>query len=251
LPSAFEEAVPRIAELGFDHVDVVGLVDRPVADLETLGQTPLLVSCAAVGRDLPVGQSLDAADVKMRRAALTLVKRQIDDASILGATSCYLTSGCDASAPGMMGFTDTCVLLAEHARQRMVRLCVEHIPGRALPTAASVLDWLSQAAHPNLYLLLDVGHCLITNEQPQRCIERAGNRLRYVHLDDNDGKGDLHWPLLSGLLKEADLVDLLSALQTAGYDGALTLELNPANDDPEDGLRQGKVLMERLLGEML
>src|SRR5437762_1171210 len=82
------------------------------------------------------------------------------------------------------------------AGQRMVQLCVEHIPGRALPDVTAVLNWLDRVGHANLALLLDLGHCLISNEDPAGAVRQAGARLGYVHVDDNDGKGDLHWPLL-------------------------------------------------------
>ena len=66
--------------------------------------------------------------------------------------------------------------------------------------AAAMLAWLRQSAHPNLGLLLDVGHCLIAGEDAGAAARAAGPLLAHVHLDDNDGVGDLHWPLLSGQL---------------------------------------------------
>jgi sugar phosphate isomerase/epimerase len=248
LPYAFDESVRCLADMGFSRVDVAAVVDRPLAQLEVLAETSLVVSCAAVGRDLPPGRALDEAEVKPRREALSIVKRQIDDAAVLGATHCYLTAGHDASPEGVVRFTEACMMLADHARKRMVRLCVEHVPGRALSSAGAVLEWLIAADHPNLFLLLDVGHCQITGERPRTVIERAGTRLRYVHLDDNDGKQDLHLPLFAGLLKEDDLADVLSSLGEADYDGALCLELSAQLPQPEDALRQGKEIVEKLLG---
>jgi hypothetical protein len=67
-------------------------------------------------------------------------------------------------------------------------------------------------------------------------------------LDDNDGKEDLHWPLLRGCLTEEMLKATLTSLRAVGYSGGLALELSAGNADPVEGLRQGKTLMERLLG---
>src|SRR5262249_57560881 len=86
----FPPAVWQAAALGFTHVDVVALGERPPGDLEALAQTGLLVSCAAVGRGLPEGTALDAAAVDVRRAALGEMKRQVADASRLGATCRYV-----------------------------------------------------------------------------------------------------------------------------------------------------------------
>jgi sugar phosphate isomerase/epimerase len=248
LPLDFEAAVRQAADLGFRHVDVVALAERPAAHLEALAEAGVVVSCAAVGRGLPPGQALDAAAVEDRRAALEEVELQVADAARLGATGCYLVPGPDGSAPALRRFADACAHLGDFAARRMVRLCVEHVPGRGLPTAAAALDWLDGVGHDRLALLLDLGHCLITGEDAADVVRRAGPRLGYVHCDDNDGAGDLHWPLLSGRLTREGLRAALAALSEVGYRAPLALELSPANADPVGALRQGKELLEQLLG---
>lgn len=162
-----------------------------------------------------------------------------------GATHAYLVPGLDASPAGLTRFAEACSLLADYAQQRMVRLCVEHVPGRALPTVAATRTWLEEIGHENLHLLVDLGHCLISREDPATVVQQAGPQLGFVHLDDNDGEQDCHWPLLTGKLTEDVLTGFLKALVASSYDGALTLELNPANADPVGALRQGKALIEK------
>ncbi len=248
LPGAFADVLGQIAALGFRHVDVVAEVDRPAADLEALADSGLLVSCAALGRHLPLGHTLDAASVGLRRATLELLRRQVADAARLGATTAYLVPGSCMDETALHCFAEGCALLADYAAARMVRLCVEHVPGRALPTAARTLDWLEQVGHPNLGLLLDVGHCLLSGEDAAAAARRAGSQLACVHLDDNDGVTDRHWPLLTGRLTQQQLADVMTALTAIGYPGALTLELNPANPDPVGALRDGKGVVERVHG---
>lgn len=250
LPLDFEPALQQLRALGFTHVDLVALPERPEAHLEALADAGLLVACAAVGRGLPEGVTLDAVALGPRRAALERLKLHVADAARLGATHAYVVPGMDASPEGLARFADGCRLLADFAGSRMVRLCVEHVPGRALSSAAATLAWLEQTGHDNLALLLDIGHCLISGEDPTRVVEQAGDHLGYVHLDDNDGRGDLHWPLLAGRLTEDLLVRFLAALPSAGYGGALCLELNPHNPDPVGALREGKALVERLAGAL-
>jgi hydroxypyruvate isomerase len=246
LPLDFEAAVGRTAALGFRHVDVVALADRPGAHREALAEAGVTVVCAALGRGLPAGQTPDAADPGARAAALAVLKMQVADAARLGATHAYLVPGTDAGADALARFADTCTLLADFAAQRMVRLCVEHTPGRALPTVAATLLWLERVGHPNLALLLDVGHCLISREHPGDAVVQAGRRLGYVQADDNDGVGDLHLPLLAGLLTEELLGEVIGVLRLHGYRGAVALELNAQNPEPERGLTDGKALLERL-----
>jgi sugar phosphate isomerase/epimerase len=243
LPLDFSEAVPQAAALGFTHVDVVALAERPAAHLDALADAGVLVSCAALGRGLPDGYTLDAADVGVRRATLDALRRQVADAARLGATRAYLVPGSRDDAGSLAYFAEGCGLLADYASGRMVRLCVEHVPGRALATAARTLAWLADIGHANLGLLLDVGHCLITGEDAADVVRRAGPRLAYLHLDDNDGAGDLHWPLLTGRLTHQHLDDLAAALWEMGYDGETALELNPENADPAGALRQGRATL--------
>ena len=133
-------------------------------------------------------------------------------------------------------------------RRRAWFVCVSSTcPACALPTAATALDWLEQLGHPRLGLLLDVGHCLISGEDAAAVVRRAGERLGYVHLDDNDGAGDLHWPLFTGSLTESQLADTMRMLQAIGYRGAISLELNPMNTDPIEALRDGKRIVGRLI----
>jgi D-psicose/D-tagatose/L-ribulose 3-epimerase len=246
LPGDFATVVAQIAALGFRYVDVVAAVDRPLDEREALAETGLFVSCAALGRNLPPGHTLDVAEATVRRATFALLQQQIIDAAQLGATTAYLVPGFDAGATALACFAEGCTLLADYAAGRGIRLCVEHVPGRALPTAARTLDWLERIGHPHLGLLLDVGHCLLSDEDAAAVVRRAGERLAYVHLDDNDGKGDLHWPLFTGRLTPAQLTHTLTALRDIRYNRALALELSPTNSQPDKALREGKAIVERL-----
>src|SRR5690349_11221083 len=126
LPLDFEAAVRQCAALGFSHVDIVALIDRPPAHVEALAEAGVMVSCCPIGRDLPDAQTLDAEPLSDRQAAVDAMKRQIADAALLGATHGYVIPGRDASTQGRTRFAEACSLLADYAGQRMVRLCVEH-----------------------------------------------------------------------------------------------------------------------------
>jgi sugar phosphate isomerase/epimerase len=247
LPLEFEGSLRQVRELGFAYADVVARSDRPARDLEALADSGLLVWCAAVGRGLPEGQTLDAEDGRLRRAAVEEMKRQLEDAARLGALLCYVVPGLDASPDGLARLADSCRALADHSASRMMPLCVEHVPGRALATVAATLAWLEQTRHDNLMLLLDVGHCLISEEDPSLAVVQAGRRLGYVHLDDNDSVGDLHWPLLTGRLTPDMLEGVLKVLDLGGYSGAVALELNPNNPDPVKALRDGRDIVREML----
>jgi sugar phosphate isomerase/epimerase len=239
LPLDFGPGCACAAELGFTHVDVVALADRPDAHCEALADTGLLVACAALGRDLPAGIGLDVAAVGPRREAVELVKRQIVDAARLGATRAYLVPGTEADEQALSCFGETLSLLSEYAAGRMVQLCLEPVPRRALSTAAATLDWLEASGLDGVSLLLDVGHCLISGEDAAVVARRAGSRLAHVHLNDNDGVHDLHQPLFSGRLTREVLERFLRVLGEIGYNGPLAFEFSPQLADPAAALREG------------
>src|SRR6266851_8246852 len=247
LPLDFDGGIRKLQGLGFTHVDLVGLAERPAQHLETLAESGLIVSCGAIGRNLPPGCTLDAASVALRRTALEEMRRQLADIARLGGTCAYLVPVKDADAPSVARFSEACTLLADYAAGRMVRLCIEHCPGTALPSAAATLELLHRLGHENLGLLLDVGHCLLSGEDPGAVITQAKDRLFYVHLDDNDGVADLHWPLLIGRLTEGALRRTLASLMEQGYASGLSLELRAENAEPAEALRQGRELLEKLL----
>jgi sugar phosphate isomerase/epimerase len=247
LPLDFEHAIPELVVLGFTHVDLVALAERPPEHLEVLADSGLTVSCGAIGRGLAEGCSLDAASMARRRTAVEQMKRQITDIARLGGSYAYVVPPKDASTEAVARFSDACGLLADFAAGRMVRLCIEHSPGTALPSAAAVLDLLQHVGHANLGLLLDIGHCLLSNEHAPGAVAGAKDRLFYMHLDDNDGISDLHWPLLRGRLTEELLRATLDSLRRQGYAGGLSLELRAENAEAAEGLRRGRELVQRLL----
>jgi sugar phosphate isomerase/epimerase len=244
LPTPFDVSLREIAHHGFRHVDLIGVAQRSDADREALADSGLIVDCVALGRGLPEGCTLDATDVSLRRRAVEEVKQQIAEAAQLGARVAYVVPGKEpASLPA---FSDACRVLAGCAQGRMMQLCVEHFPGSALPTATGTLAWLDETGLDELTLLLDLGHCLISREDPCDIVTRARNRLGYVQLDDNDGVNDVHWPLLSGVLTEEMLRDFLRRLRDTKYRGGIALELSAKLDDPLRNLMEGKRIVEGL-----
>jgi sugar phosphate isomerase/epimerase len=175
VPLPFAPALHQAVALGYTHVAVTARADRPPEDLEALADSGLVVAAAALGEDLPAGCTLDAADVAARRRALEVVRHQVIDAARLGATCAWLRPGTDAGVAAQACFAEACALLADFAGRRMLRLCVTHEPGSALPTAGQALAWVEQMPAA-VGLLLDAGR-LAPGEDVGAIIRRAGPRL--------------------------------------------------------------------------
>ncbi len=235
-----EDVISDMRSLGFHRIDI-----RPdfldTVDVQALtGPHSLSVSSVAASFGVPEGAALESSEAGAREKGVAHVEKVAKSCAALGGKVVYLVPGKDDSPGTLSRYADSLQKAAERAAEHDVRLCIEHFPGTALPTAAGTLDFINAVDHPNLGLLFDIGHVQISGEDPVEIITAAGKRLDYVHLDDNDGHGDLHWALLDGVLTTETLRGTFSALQDIGYAGAVSLELSPQLDDPYQALKRSR-----------
>jgi sugar phosphate isomerase/epimerase len=238
--------VRQLAGLGLASIDVRPFAFEQSETAAALADTGVNVCCLAASFGLIDAASLDHGDPASRAGAIAYTERAIEHAADLGAEAVYLVPGTDDS-PGALGrYAAVMAPLAQSAQDRGMTLSLEHFPGLALPTVAATRAFVESVDHPNLHVLVDIGHAQMEGITPATAIEIAGDRLGYVHLDDNDGVGDLHQALLDGMLTEAALKDTFMAISSVGYSGAVSLELSPALDAPETGLRRSLDIVRRL-----
>ena len=228
-----EIALEQVADAGFTHIDI-----RPgwlqTADLQRrVKDLGLAVSCIAASADMPEGVSLAGNNPQSARDH---INRAFEHGARLGATTAYLVPQGDD--PDL--FAESLSALADRAQDAGIRLAVEHFPGTFLPTVPFTLTYLEEIGHPNLFLLFDIGHAQMANEDPADMIALAGDRLGYVHLDDNDGEEDLHLGLCDGVLTREVLQSAFAALVSVNYDGNMSLELKSDIPDPLDALKRSR-----------
>lgn len=237
LPLPEIEAVQQLSQMGFDGIDVRpstlegGARHQPAATL-------LPVNCLAASFGLPAEAGLDQEDGLARTGAVAYTVRAFQEAAQLGAKDVYLVPGTDASAGALRRYAAVLGPLAQRAQDLSMTLCLEHFPGLALPTVEATRAFIETVDHPNLKVLVDTGHAQMEGITPAAAIEITGDRLGYVHLDDNDGDGDLHLALLDGILTPASLTAAFTAMENVGYEGPVSLELHPDLPDPAAGLQR-------------
>lgn len=95
-------------------------------------------------------------------------------------------------------------------KDESVQICLENYQDPDPQSIARVLDGVN---HPAFFACLDVGHANIWSKVPvEAWVTCLGNRIRHLHLNNNDGKHDLHSALDTGTL---DILPLLEkVLQT-------------------------------------
>ena len=219
-----QESLRRLRGLGFDMVDLrTDCWDGiSLADLQYAGLT---VPCVGITpAPLPDGLTLDALATADFETALPCMVGSIERAVSLGARNVYMVT-----PPSRVGTEQTYIAsmsrLGEEALRLGVKLCVEPCPGFALGDYTETMRLLDSANSDGLYALLDLGHVLLTGEDPADTIRMLGDRLGYVHVDDNDGLSDVHYGLLEGVLTEHGLYEFLDALGASAYDGPLAIEI--------------------------
>ena len=189
-------------------------------------------TCMATAFGMPGGVALDSVDPGQRMLALKHTQDALDYAARLCIERAYLLPGETTDEAALSRYQESVTILADRAHHLGIKLCIEHFPGKALPTVIDTLDFIDRCGHGNLYLLFDIGHAQISKESPVEAIKKAGPRLGYVHLDDNDGQSDLHWPLYDGVLTENRLKNTLDALGFIQYNGPVSLEMHPTLPSP-------------------
>lgn len=115
--------------------------------------------------------------------------------------------------------------------EEKVFLCVENT------TKLDYLDSVYEKCHsPYLKGCFDIGHAsCCTHNLDTYDYERYQDYIICLHIHDNDGISDLHYPLFNGVM---NYKNVMHRLHDIGYSGELTLELlsNPLNDNEDDFL---------------
>lgn len=240
------DTLTAIAGTGLRHIDHRPFDFRSAESRRLISDLELTPACMATGFGMPEGAALDAADAGARDTAIEHTRRALEYAHETGIRRAYLLPGEVGDAETLHRYGESVIGLAGVAAGYGIKLCIEHFPGKALATVGDTLDYIARLGHDNLYLLFDIGHAQISKEDPADSVVAAGDRLGYFHLDDNDGVSDLHWALCDGVLTRDVLQRTLAALGRIGYDGPVSLEMNPGLPDPLAAIESGYRLVRAL-----
>jgi len=77
-------------------------------------------------------------------------------------------------------------------------------------------------AVPGLICHIDTGHSNLCGRRPEEVLKYFGDRVKHIHISDNNGLSDLHLPPGAGSI---DWPAVFAALRDIGYDRTLTIEV--------------------------
>lgn len=123
--------------------------------------------------------------------------------------------------------------LIPQIRQTGVHICIENLfkPGQLMTDPREgirLIDSLNEYAGEELFhLCLDIGHLHLTQLNEAEVIKSVGDRLKVLHIHDNDGEHDLH--RLPKIREDepqngVDWHAFAKALCEIGFSGVLSLE---------------------------
>ena len=241
------EAARKLAGIGVDGVDVDPGFTTELSRLS--GTVQVKVKCLAADHLMPPDGRLGNPASRAGRVAIDHVKSSIGEASRLGAEAVYVGPPPENGA-NLREFEKSVVILAGEAAAHGLRFCIEHVPRSILSSAAGTIEFSRQSGHANVHALIDIGHCLIAGENPAEAIRAAGDHLGYVHVDDNNGKDDLHLALTDGLFDTDDVREILRALHESPYDGPVSVEVKSNLEDPLAAVEKTMSVLIRVQGEL-
>jgi len=193
----------------------------------------------------PLELNLHSENPRVRRNTLKYVYSWLDQDSSLGCDLVYVcsvkkgTNINDTVARKML--LDSLAACGEHAEGEEVRIALEPLPSGIIPTMKCAAGFVSSLRMKNVGLLIDTGHLAISDESFANSVKIAGSSLMHVHLNNNDGVRDCHWPPQKGKVKKSDYSSLVRALRKAEYKGWVSLEiLNLSLSEGEKVLRDSR-----------
>ena len=120
--------------------------------------------------------------------------------------------------------------LAEYVKDKDVTICLENLR----PHSAEETELVDRSVDDLLYIIdrigsdrfgicLDTGHLNLTDKNQREFIIKAGNKLKALHIANNEGVTDQHMmPYARGTV---DFIDVMKALKEIGYEGLFNLEI--------------------------
>ncbi len=229
------DEIDTFAGLGFDYFELT--MDHPQAHYSTISENLQAITEALHSRGMGIVCHLptfvSAADLtdSIRRASVTEMRRSLSVAADLGAEKVVMhppmISGMGAYVPDVARAYayDFLSEMIEHSETLGVTICLENMmPRNNFGVKPEELDAIFKS-FPNLRFTLDTGHINLCENGRYRLLELVslfGDKINHVHLSDNRGMYDDHFPLGIGNI---NFKKLAKALLAAGYDGTVTFEV--------------------------
>lgn len=200
------------------------------------------------------------ADPAIRRRAIDLTKRAVDETRAAGGRMLTIWPGQDGfDHPFQVDYArlwdwevEGIRAVAEHDPSFPVS--IEYKPNEPrsvfiLPNVNATLLAIAEAGAKNLGVTLDIAHVFEADTSPAMAAALVGRRSRLLGLHINDAYGRRDDGLMVGSVHTVQTLELLRQLRRDGFDGTIYLDTFPdtAALDPVDEARTGIAVIEGML----
>ena len=119
--------------------------------------------------------------------------------------------------------------VAGEAERLGVKILVEPEPELLIENSEQFIEFISGIDSPAVGLNFDIGHFYCVGEDPADLIRKFGNRISHFHLEDiSSNMKHFHLPPGEGNI---DFASVFNAMSEIGYEGWVTIELYPFQED--------------------
>jgi protein FrlC len=233
------EALRRIADIGYDAVDIWGgrphayrrdLSHSDIERLKRLLQQLHLSVASFIPAQFRYPTCLCSNNETIRRDSVAYIADSIQTAAALGAPVVSVCPGHSLHGQGKrdawMRLSESLVTISDFATAYGTRIAIEpadRYETDLVGTTSDAMRLIRQLSLANLGIVFDVGHAHVMSEPIAEALQMMGDRLFHVHVDDNNGQRDQHLIPGDGSI---DFPALIALLRQAGYDGCLSAELS-------------------------
>ncbi|WP_337174628.1 sugar phosphate isomerase/epimerase family protein [Paludisphaera sp.] len=259
LKHPFDETAARIAAIGYEGLELLadvphawpaGLLEGPKRAIrEAMAANNLafsninafMMNAVADHRQPYWHPSFIEPDPNYARVRIDHTRRALDLCAELGAPHVTTEPG-GPIPPGVSRaravdrFVEALKPLAEHAEGLGVLLLIEPEPELLLERTDQYVEIHERVGSKALGLNFDVGHAFCMSEDLPKAIAELAHLTKHYHLEDIAATR-VHHHLVPGD-GVIDFAEVVSAIKATGYDGWLTVELYPFQDDPDDAARR-------------
>jgi sugar phosphate isomerase/epimerase len=235
-----DKTIEKAANLGFRHLEVCG--DRPHGwpddinkedrkQLTSIAESfDIKLESVCTGFIYYAQPGFAHPNPTVRKEGLRYVKQLIDLASDLNAgivtfiPGRYLSNtSFDQAWKWSIENIRECV---NFAKDKNIQLGLENLVNSNEFTNSSqnIIRMVNEINDKTLGVTVDLGHINVIGESFENFIQKLGDRIVNIHVDDNDGSGDAHLPPGAGNI---DFSSVIQILNKVGYTGCLTLEVAP------------------------
>jgi sugar phosphate isomerase/epimerase len=121
------------------------------------------------------------------------------------------------------------------AEKEGVRILIEPEPSLLIESSSQFLKFIRDIPSEFIGLNFDIGHFYCVREDPAELVSKLAEHTAHFHLEDINA-GRVHNHLIPGL-GAIDFREIFRAIDQTGYDGFVTVELYPYQDNPEYAAR--------------